>query len=66
MSKSLKGRKMSSEEIAHDLALNVVRTGIVGYQQGNDYQISDTDIARYAFSVYDDCYPLLLELIEKE
>lgn len=66
MPKSLKNRTMSAEQVAHDLALNVVRTSTVAYQQGNDFQVSDQDVARYAFSVYDDCFPLLLELIEKD
>jgi len=66
MSKSFHNREMSKEQIAHDIALSVVRTSTEGYQRGNDYQISDQDIARYAFSVYDDCFHLIRQLIEEK
>ena len=65
MIESLKNRTMTSEEVAHDLTLEVVRTSLQAYQQGNDYQATDVDIARYAVIVYDDCYPKILGMVEK-
>ncbi|HBU12603.1 MAG TPA: hypothetical protein DEB31_07740 [Clostridiales bacterium] len=59
-------REMTTETISHDLTIEVVRTTVEGYQQGNDFQVSDVDIARFAVSIYNECFPIIRELIEKE
>jgi hypothetical protein len=56
---------MSNEQIAHDLSIGVVRTSIEAYQQGNDYQVSDVDIARFACTIYDECYVVVSKLISE-
>ncbi len=61
MSKSFEHREMTIEKIAHDLTIEVVRTSIEGYQRGNDYQVSDVDIANFACSIYEECFPVILE-----
>ncbi len=61
MNKSFEQREMSIETIAHDLTIEVVRTSIEGFQRGNDYQVSDVDIANFAFSIYEECFPVMLE-----
>ncbi len=66
MSKSFENRNMSQEQIIHDLTLTVVRTSIEGFQRGNDYQVSDIDIAQFAFNVYEECYPKICELALKK
>lgn len=65
MYKSFEHREMSVEKIAHDLTIEVVRTSIEGFQRGNDYQVSDVDIANFAFSIYDECFPIILERSQK-
>jgi len=66
MSKAFENRSISKEQIVHDLTLEVVRTSIASYQQGNDFQVSDVDIARYATNIYDECYPIIMELTDKK
>ncbi len=65
MSKAFENREMTKEQMVHDLTLEVVRTGIASFQQGNDFQVSDVDIARYAVTIYDECYPRIMEFIDQ-
>lgn len=64
MSKFLKKTDLSPEQIAHDIVISVLRVGAEGYLEGNDYQITDLAIAKYAFGMYEDCYPAVLELVK--
>ena len=65
MNNKLEGRDMVTETVAHDLSLEVVHTSIKGFQEGNGYQVSDVDIARYAVAVYKECFPVIRELVDK-
>ncbi|MDL2237635.1 hypothetical protein LJC56_07390 [Christensenellaceae bacterium OttesenSCG-928-K19] len=58
--------ELSTEKIAHDLTLEAVRASIEGFQQGNSFQVSDVDIAKYAVNIYEECYPVIYDLIAKK
>lgn len=64
MAKFLKSTDLSPEQIAHDIVISVLHSGTEGYMQGNAYQVSDQAIAKYAFGMYEDCYPMILEMVK--
>lgn len=64
MAKFLKKSDLSPEQIAHDIVISVLRTGTEGYLEGNSYQVTDQAIAKYAFGMYEDCYPMILEMVK--